>query len=468
MEDEEVFEAIADKAFDDDDDDDEKNPISVNSNSTTALINETMNAAKLADLKRKSDGPGVDDDDDDDDEDEGPRTIGDIAKKAAADFVKVFVDYGPAYTDEPETLEGSLIDECAELSPNLITIHGLLNDRADPNVTDPEDLHYTAMHWCGRNFHLVAAKMLRRAKADINRPNEFGITPFGLCAITVATDNFVKKKLKMIKWFIKQGGDVNHRDKGGFTPLDYAVKNGEMKIVKLMLEAGASTLRDNKILVAKREPILQQCEDPDVYKVIGDALEKHMEEKALKDMELEKAGVDRIELARSQKLLRDLAKMKEVRLTKKSNLMSQEEKARKALEHKKKLLDVLNYLRVSDDLKHGVGGWVRNDVGQWHWKEIVKKKKALENLYSNSVGLMNDLRKANKISKFNEKWSVITHGGTIEMKWDKDKPFRIEGEEYSDDEMDAIKDGNASEHSFRDENDAELDGEDLDDLLDIL
>ena len=81
---------------------------------------------------------------------------------------------------------------------------------------------------------------------------------------------------------------------------------------------------------------------------------------------------------------------------------------------------------------------------------------------------MNDLRKANKITKFNNKWDLITHGGKIEMKWDRDKPFRIEGDVHSDDELELLNIENQSEASFRDENDAELDGEDLDDLLDIL
>ena len=97
MAEEMAFEALAEKAFDDDE---HEHAQTINTDATSALINESKNAAILADLKKKHEGE-LDDDDDDDDDDDEPKDLATIAKKAVTEFVKVFVDYGPAYTDEP-------------------------------------------------------------------------------------------------------------------------------------------------------------------------------------------------------------------------------------------------------------------------------------------------------------------------------------------------------------------------------
>lgn len=386
----------------------------------------------------------------------------------ATDFVKVFVDYGPPYTDEPENLQGSLVDECAELNLSLFSVHMLLNERADPNIPDLEDLAYTPLHWCARNFHLLAAKLLRRAKADVNRPNEFGITPFGLCVITTPTANFVNKKNKMVRWFLRHGANVNHRDKGGYTPLDYACINNDLPIVKMLLEHGADTMRDNKVFCAPREPILNHCQDPDVYRIIRDTLELEIERSEEAERERIRAGADRVHAEYVEKLHRDLAKMKQSKLQKKQDATSSQDIIRRKKEYQRKLLDVLDYLKVSAEVKHEAGGWKRNEIGEWKWYDVVKKTRVLDKLYTRSVGLMNDLRKQNKIQTFDKRWKELTNGGRIELKWDKDKKFRIEGEVYSDDEENVGNIDTRSVHSFRDENDAELEGENLDELLDLL
>lgn len=453
---EDAFEAVVSSAFDDDEDEEDRK------------INEAerLERLKIREANIKAKESKQEEDNEIIDENEN-KTMKDVVNKMASDFVRFFIDYGPPYTEEPEQLHGSLVDECAELNLSLLNVHMLLNDRADPNIPDSEDLYYTPLHWCARNFHILAAKMLLRAKANINRPNEFGITPFGLCVITVATDNLKSKRLKMIKWFIKKNVDVNFRDKGGYTALDYAVMNDDVQAVKLLLDAGALTDRENKILVAKRIPVLDNWQgNPEIYKMVLEANENEIAKRAIIAVERFNAGSDQREARRVQKLHNDLAKLKEVKILRKKQKETQAEKEKRELDYKRKLLDALDYLKISIDKRRGAGGWIRNEVGQWHWSDVVKKNRELDKLYNTSVNMMHILRKNNKVDEFNNKWKALTDGGKIEIKWDKANKFRIDGEIYSDEENE-IKDDD-SVHSFRDENDAELDGENLDDMMDLL
>lgn len=452
------FESIASRAFEDDDDSDDDGSKAAAAREERRKIREQNQQSKLTDEEEN----------DIDDNEEEDLSMLDTAKKISKEFFKIFIDYGPPYTTEPETLTGSLVDECAEQDMSLFNLHMLLNDRADPNIPDPEDLYYTPMHWCGRNFHLLAAKMLYRAKASINRPNEMGITPFGLAVITVATDDMRSKKLKMLRWMLRRGGDVNWRDKAGLSALDYAVMNDDVMAVKLILDAGAKTDRENRILVAPRVPVLDHWRgNPEVYRLVLEANEKEMGERAAIELERYEAGADLREAQRVQKLHHDLAKFREHKMVKKAAKETAEEIEEKALAYQRKLLDALDYLKVSADKRRGAGGWLRNEVGQWHWQDIVKKKRELDSLYSGSVSMMKELHQANKVDRFNDKWKVLTDGGSLELKWDKADKFRVEGEVYSDEEKDGQHELDVVEE-FRDENDAELEGEDLDDMMDLL
>lgn len=88
---------------------------------------------------------------------------------------KSFQDFGPPYKEPDEdTPPYALITECADYNCKLWKVNSLLNKRLDPNERDPEDLFYTPMHWCVRNCHLSALKLLHKAGANINILNELG------------------------------------------------------------------------------------------------------------------------------------------------------------------------------------------------------------------------------------------------------------------------------------------------------
>jgi len=89
-------------------------------------------------------------------------------------LMKTVVDYGPPYRKHEDIPPFAVISECADFSCNLYNLHNLLNKRLDPNERDPEDLYFSAMHWCVRNAHFYAMKMLKRAGAYVHILNEFG------------------------------------------------------------------------------------------------------------------------------------------------------------------------------------------------------------------------------------------------------------------------------------------------------
>jgi ribosomal protein L14E/L6E/L27E len=143
-------------------------------------------------------------------------------KRQMAVVSRAFVDYGPPYKEE-NLMDGvNLIAQCSNYPVRLFDLHLMLNERVNPNMRDPEDLHYASMHWAARNFSTIAMKMLRHAGADINIRNELDQTPLTMCVIVKQTDRR-KYQLKALKYMIAEGAEINTRDKAGFGPV---VSNG--------------------------------------------------------------------------------------------------------------------------------------------------------------------------------------------------------------------------------------------------
>ena len=85
------------------------------------------------------------------------------------------ITYGPPYKkNDEDTPSFALITECSNYNCNLVSLHSFLNKQLDPNERDPDDLNYTPMHWCVKNCHLQALKMLHQAGANLNILNELG------------------------------------------------------------------------------------------------------------------------------------------------------------------------------------------------------------------------------------------------------------------------------------------------------
>ena len=189
---------------------------SLGSDSRSSMTGMSKNKKK----KKKSDGDESDDDstqmtqssnqddeDKDSDYDSDDESMADIGKnifshtvkatsKAATAFIKTFVHYGPPYNNRP--FSHDLVNECCKPVCNLRAVHKILNKRTDPNMPDEHDLYYTPTHWCCRNLHLIAMKMLRRAGAKINVTDEMGVTPLDLAVMMKRPPDMRKKQIKMV------------------------------------------------------------------------------------------------------------------------------------------------------------------------------------------------------------------------------------------------------------------------------
>ena len=128
-------------------------------------------------------------------------------------------------------------------------IEALLKAGADPNTKNPEG--ETPLMAVARSGHVEAAKRLLAAGADVNAKESFG----GQSALMWAA---AQRQAAMVQLLASKGADVNARgvvhqwerkviteprpkdmNKGGFTPLLYAAREGCVECAQYLVAAGA-------------------------------------------------------------------------------------------------------------------------------------------------------------------------------------------------------------------------------------
>ena len=137
-------------------------------------------------------------------------------------------------------------------NPTDQQIDALLKAGADPNGRTPEG--ETPLMAVARAGKVDAAKRLLEAGADINAKEDFG----GQTALMWAA---AQSQVEMVKLLASKGADLNARgiirqwerkiiteprpkdmNKGGFTPLIYAAREGCVECARYLVEAGADFL----------------------------------------------------------------------------------------------------------------------------------------------------------------------------------------------------------------------------------
>jgi ankyrin repeat protein len=128
-------------------------------------------------------------------------------------------------------------------------VDALLKAGADPNTRNPEG--ETPLMAVARSGNVEAARRLLEARADVNAKEDWG----GQSALMWAA---AQSQAEMVKFLASQGGDVNARgvirqwerkviteprpkdlNKGGFTPLLYAAREGCVECARHLIAAGA-------------------------------------------------------------------------------------------------------------------------------------------------------------------------------------------------------------------------------------
>lgn len=439
-----------------------------------------------------------DSDDDGDANPSGLKIVNRFMARQAKAFVRNFIDYGPPYS-KTKPFDVALINECSKPRLNHYEVHNLLNKRLDPNIPDPDDLYYVPIHWCARNAHLMGMQMLRRAGARVNITTEMGNTPLDLAVMMKHPPDRRKKQIKSILYLLKNGADVNTRDKGGYGPIDHAAANNDLEIIELLLEAGAKLRRENTILVAKRHPVLKSVYDPACYKILYERLLEEEQEFRREAVRRERYEGFIQDDKKIEKLHHDLNKRK---LKKEARLKAlldatRDDDIRAHREAKIRQEMEAGLERKAFEQSNVEGLYKKDESG--HWLPQIRRPFALTSaeIYAQNEAVIVSIHAQNNLENYDSTWRQVTHGGRLEMPWARGRVFeqldavkeerarRRQRELLLQQQQQMMNDGDSLGLSalsftafddldedrsldidYRDENDAALEGEgSLDDLL---
>ncbi len=319
--------------------------------------------------------------------------------------------------------------EISEPAMKHTRLHWYLNQRYNPNVSDPDDLYNFPIHYCARNCHMLGLRMILRAGGKLDVTNELGMTAIMTCVMMKQAPDKRPIQVKMTKYLISKGADINIRDKAGYCVLDYAVMNNDLELVAFILNNGATVRRDNHTFYAERRNILELAKDPEIYKVLNILLKKEeakfnyeqeVKEKYRKLSELEKAS-EKIQKRLEKKRLQNIFKKAQLEEQKKKDFIAANRRAK--LDQDMATLDHLD----KDKIRDRYGEWRRDEYHKWRYA-LCKPDLSLKNVFPEAGKSMKKLREINNKGSYTSLWKELTNGSEIEFEWVKDKHFVIEEE----------------------------------------
>lgn len=134
--------------------------------------------------------------------------------------------------------------QIAVFSGHQETAEYLLAQGFDINkVSESGENYFHAVAMSG-NVGLVKLGIDRGINPDI--PNKNGETPLQRAVMSLFLGGMTPQKAEIIRMFIANGADVNHRDNNGETPLSRALSTGNNEVVSILVNAGANVNNVNR------------------------------------------------------------------------------------------------------------------------------------------------------------------------------------------------------------------------------
>ena len=285
---------------------------------------------------------------------------------------------------------------------------------------------------------------------------------------------------------LEQGAELNIRDKGGYCPIDYAAMNGHEVMVAMLLERGADVLRDNYIFAASRQPLLHIAVGPVSKQLIKERIDEVVVENALAVQIAQEEKVIADDIINLRKRHQRIARKRLEAFDDKQKQLEEEYQKKREDDKYKKLEEDARLLKLERDNRtiHRYGCWQKqeNTGGRWKFEtsdkplskstaQLINGREVKEKYlgYTENVKTMKQLKDKYSFNKYNERWKGKT-GNNLEIDWKKDEIFNVAEFDSSDAKVNEGKKKKKDDEfidslAIYDENDKELEGENIDDLL---
>lgn len=152
-------------------------------------------------------------------------------------YLKLFENFDPIDPYElmmvtPQKKAKMIIDEIRKDESNHEFIELLITMGADIDWKDPNSSDYSALMQAVFYNKPEIVEMLLKAGADPNSQDNIRISALHLCS-------HKRSKYECFKALMKYDVNINIQNRGGQTPLHWAVNWNNSKVVKDLIEAGA-------------------------------------------------------------------------------------------------------------------------------------------------------------------------------------------------------------------------------------